>query len=164
MSFTARVRRSPAGGPRDAGFSMIELLIALVVVSLGIGGILMAQARGYQALNGNGFRAQAALLGEQIIDRARANPGENYTVAFGSSGGSGQVSTRDLATWKTQLARTLPAGDGQVTVTAQVDATTGRTYQRLDVVVGWDDRRAGAADNGAAQMRFLLLQGFRSTP
>ena len=49
-------------------------------------------------------------------------------------------------------------------MTAQVDATTGRTYQRLDVVVGWDDRRAGAGDSGAAQMRFLLLQGFRSTP
>ncbi len=154
----------PARGPRAAGFSLIELLVALVVVSLGMGGILMAQARGYQALNGTGFRTQAALLAEQIVDRARANPGENYTVAFGASTGSGATSTRDLATWKTQLARTLPAGDGRITATAQADPTTGRTYERLDVVVGWDDRRAGAGDDGTAQMRYLMFQGFRSTP
>ena len=148
----------------SSGFSLIELMVALLVVSLGLGGILMAQARGYQALNGTGFRAQAAVLGEQILDRARANPIESYSAAFGATGGSGATSTRDLTTWKIQLARTLPAGDGRITTTIQADPVTGRSYERLDVVVGWDDRRAGAGDTGGQQMRYLLIWGFRSIP
>lgn len=152
-------RNLPAGG-----FSLIELLVALVVVSLGIGGILMAQTRGYQSLNGTGFRVQAALLAEQIVDRARANPGEPYAIGFGEAGPGNAVNGRDLASWKAQLARTLPAGDGRITVTAQSDPTTGRNFERLDVVVGWDDRRAGAGDTGSAQMRYLTIQGFRGLP
>jgi len=95
-----------------SGFSMIEVLVALVVVSLGIGGILIAQARGYQALNGAGFRAQAAVLAEQIIDRARANP---------------------------------------------VD--TGRNYERLEVVMSRDDRRAGAGTQAAGNRIENVMAG-----
>jgi prepilin-type N-terminal cleavage/methylation domain-containing protein len=69
--------------PFSEGFSLIELMVALIVLSLGLGGILFAQTRGMQALNGNSWRAQAAVLAEQVIDRARANPMEAYTVAFG---------------------------------------------------------------------------------
>jgi Tfp pilus assembly protein PilV len=144
--------------------SLIEVLVALVVVSLGIGGILMAQARGYQSLNGTGFRVQAAVLAEQIVDRARANPTESYVVAFGASGGVGPNSIRDLEVWKAQLARTLPSGDGRITTTSLADPLTGRNYERLEVVVGWDDRRAGAGDTGAEQMRYLTIRAFRSLP
>jgi type IV pilus assembly protein PilV len=154
----------PALHRRAQGFSLIELMVALIVVSLGLGGVLMAQARGYQALNGTGFRTQAALLAEQIMDRARANPTEAYTVSFGSTGGSGPTSVGDLSTWKAQLARTLPAGDGRITTTAQPDPTTGRSFERLEVVVGWDDRRAGAGDMGTQQMRYITIHGFRSRP
>lgn len=146
------------------GFSLIELLVALIVVSLGLGGILYAQGRGVQALNGNSWRAQAAVLAEHVVDRARANPTGAYAVAFGSTPTGSTVEQRDIGTWKAQLARSLPAGDGEITVTTRTDATTGRDFDEINVVVRWDDRRAGADDGGSAQLRHLRVQGYRALP
>ena len=150
--------------PLNRGFSLIELLVAIVVVSLGLGGILYAQGRGLQALNGNSWRAQAAVLAEHVVDRARANPAGSYTVSFGTTPTGSEVEQRDLATWKTQLARSLPAGDGEITVTTRTDASTGRQFDEISVVVRWDDRRAGAGDEGSEQLRHLRVQGFRALP
>ncbi|MCX7229470.1 MAG: prepilin-type N-terminal cleavage/methylation domain-containing protein [Burkholderiales bacterium] len=149
---------------RHHGFSLIELLVALIVVSLGLGGILFSQARGMQALNGNSWRAQAAVLAEHVIDRARANPTGNYTVAFSVTPSGADVTGRDLATWKAQLGRSLPAGDGEITITPRTDTVTGRVFDEINVVVRWDDRRAGAGDPGSEQLRHMRVQGLRAQP
>ncbi len=148
----------------SSGFSLIELLVAIIVVSLGLGGILYAQGRGLQALNGNSWRAQAAVLAEHVVDRARANPTGSYEVNFGETPTGSSVEKRDLAMWKTQLARSLPVGDGEITVTTRTDASTGRQFDEISVVVRWDDRRAGAGDEGLEQLRHLRVQGFRPLP
>jgi type IV pilus assembly protein PilV len=149
---------------RSEGFSLIELMVALIVLSLGLGGILFAQTRGMQALNGNSWRAQAAVLAEQVIDRARANPMEAYTVAFGTVPSGNGVAQRDLGTWKAQLARSMPSGDGEITVQTRTDAATGRQFDEINVVVRWDDRRAGAGDVGGELLRHLRVQGYRALP
>jgi type IV pilus assembly protein PilV len=149
---------------RVQGFSLIELLVALIVVSLGLGGILYTQARGMQALNGNGWRAQAAVLAEHVIDRARANPRGDYTVAFATTPSGTDVAGRDLATWKLQLGRSLPAGDGEITITPRTDAVTNRVFDEISVVIRWDDRRAGAGDPGSEQLRHMRVQGLRAQP
>lgn len=150
--------------PCSEGFSLIEFMVALIVLSLGLGGILFAQTRGVQALNGNSWRAQAAVLAEQVIDRARANPMEAYTVDFGDAPDGDSVAQRDLGTWKLQLSRSMPSGDGEITVQTRTDATTGRQFDEINVVVRWDDRRAGAGDLGSAQLRHLRTQGYRALP
>ena len=149
---------------RHHGFSLVELLVALIVVSLGLGGILLSQARGMQALNGNSWRAQAAVLAEHVIDRARANPTGNYTVAFAVTPSGADVTGRDLATWKKQLGRSLPAGDGEITITPRTDTVTGRVFDEINVVIRWDDRRAGAGDSGSEQLRYMRVQGLRAQP
>jgi type IV pilus assembly protein PilV len=155
---------TPVSTHPQRGFSLLELLVALIVVSLGLGSILYSQARGMQALNGNSWRAQAAVLAEHVIDRARANPTGNYTVAFRATPSGDGVTERDLATWKAQLSRSLPAGNGEITVTQRTDTVTGRVFDEINVVIRWDDRRAGAGDSGSEQLRHMRVQGLRARP
>lgn len=147
---------------RAAGFALIEVLVAIVIVSLGIGGVLFAQTRGLGAMTGAGWRAQASVLAEFALDRARANPDESYAVDFGPYSSGASLHSKDLASWKTHLENTLPAGDGRITSTLFNDPLTGRRFERLDVLVRWDDRRAGAGDRGAARPSYVLVQGVRA--
>ena len=149
---------------RHQGFSLIELLVALIVVSLGLGGILFSQARGMQALNGNSWRAQAAVLAEHVIDRARANPTGNYTLLFADTPSGTDVTGRDLVAWRDQLARSLPAGTGEITLTPRTDPVTQRVFDEINVVIRWDDRRAGVGDLGSEQLRHMRVQGLRVQP
>lgn len=157
-------RRTRPARPVPTGFSLVELLVALVVVSLGLGGILYSQARGIQTLNAGGWRAQAAVLAEHIIERARANPEVSYTVAFGTTPSGSTVSEVDLRSWKTQLSRNLPQGDGRIVTTATVDAASGDTFEMIDVTVRWDDQRAGSSDVVGADLRHLRIQAYRLAP
>jgi type IV pilus assembly protein PilV len=154
---------APAFTHRQRGFSLVELLVAVIVVSLGLGGLLYSQARGMQALNGNSWRAQAAVLAEQMIDRARANPTGDYSLGFDDEPGSDVVG-RELTIWRGQLQRSLPAGNGEITTTQKPDSVTGRSFDEINVVIRWDDRRAGAGDNGSQQLRYMRAQGFRAQP
>lgn len=146
-----------------AGFSILELLVAIVVVSLGMGGILYSQARGLQALNANSWRAQAAVLSEHVIERARANPRAAYQINFGETRTctATAVADCDLRRWKDQLGRTLPQGDGRIVVSTVNDPATGQQFERLDVTVRWDDQRAGASNETGTQLRHLRIQAFR---
>jgi hypothetical protein len=118
-----------------------------------------------QALNGNSWRAQAAVLAEHMIDRARANPTGDYTLLFTATPGTADVVVwRDLTAWRGQLQRSLPAGTGEITLTPRTDTVTGRVFDEINVVIRWDDRRGGAGDSGRDQLRHMRVQGLRAQP
>lgn len=143
---------------------MIEVLVAVVVLSLGMLGVLGVHARGFTAVDSAGYRTQATFLAGEILERARANPGSNYSIAFGAAtAGSGTTAT-DLSAWKTLLARAMPMGDGQITVTPVVDPASGLTYNRLGVLVRWDDRRAEYSGTGSPVYKHFMTEGFQIVP
>jgi type IV pilus assembly protein PilV len=147
---------------RQQGVSLVEVMIAVIVVSLGMIGVLGAHSRGFSNTSSAGYRTQATLLAGGIVERARANLGNDYSIAMGAAtGGNGQAAN-DLATWKTQLARAMPDGDGSVEIATVVDPGTGALVRQMRVLVRWDDRRAsgegGAA--GAAQYKFFMTETY----
>lgn len=113
----------------SAGASLIEVLVAIIVLSLGLLGLAALQANALQAMQGARARALASMQVQDIFDRmranrARANDGE-YDIAFGDAGdagdpaasGSASLATlgeHDLQQWKRALAAALPDGDGSV--------------------------------------------------
>ena len=63
---------------RSRGFSMIELLVAVLVMGIGVLGITGLQLLSLQNNRGALLRGEAVQLAYDIMDRIRANPGANY--------------------------------------------------------------------------------------
>jgi len=117
---------------------MLELLIAVLIVSVGLLGIASMQAIGLRNNHSAYMRSQATVLAYDIVDRMRANyaaaVAAQYDIAMGDDAPtcSGAVPACDLNSWLTRLRNVLPNGDGSVTV-----SNTGATT----VIVQWTDDR-----------------------
>ena len=107
---------------KSSGFSMVEILVAIVVVSVGLlgyAGLLARSAKlNYESL----LRTQATMLSYDILERLRGNRvlalmGKCDVAKEGKLEGAGMCST-EVTNWKTNLSRYLPAGDGPIAVTA----------------------------------------------
>lgn len=126
----------------QSGFSLIEILVAVLIVSVGVLGVAGLQLLSLQNNTSAMFRTQAFQAAYGIIDRARANPGEDYSIDMDADPPTAEDCTTtdcsrtemrdyDLASWLEELAATLPNGDGEV------DVSGGTTT----VTVRWQDDR-----------------------
>lgn len=124
---------------RQAGVSLVEILVALVVLSVGLLGMANLQAAGLRANHNAYLRSQAVILAQDIADRMRANRppalAGDYDIALDATASGSGVAVDDLEDWKAALATRLPAGDGAVAVANGVATVT----------IEWDDSR-GAND------------------
>ena len=107
---------------RQSGFSLVEVLITLVIMSVGMLGIAGLYVQSMQAGRTSMFRHHAVTLAGDVADRIRANPraAVAYTDADGAnkncvSGGidcdPAEMAANDIFMWKAQAADTLPGGD-----------------------------------------------------
>lgn len=107
----------------QSGFSMIEVLVTIVVVSLGLLGFAGLQAHSLKSSTIALHRSYATMLAYDIVDCMRANRaaaiGSNYNLGFATPAVGGTVAGDDMVAWKTALTNSLPGGQGQVTVNAQ---------------------------------------------
>lgn len=128
----------------QAGFSLLEVLVAIVIMSLGLLGLAALQATGLKNNYSAYTRSQAALYAYDMIDRLRADRqaaltgSYNLTLAASAPSGSTLADT-ERANWLAQLAG-LPAGDGSINVT---------TAGVVTIVVQWNDSRATAGSSTA---------------
>src|SRR3990167_4605539 len=72
------------GSRSQKGFSLIEVLVALLVLSIGLLGLAALQTTSLQFNTGSYFRTQATFLAYDILDRMRAN-----SAAVADSDGNG---------------------------------------------------------------------------
>lgn len=127
-----------------SGFSLLEVLIAFLVVSVGLLGMAGLQATALRNNHSAYLRSQAVLMAYDIMDRMRANKAAamagSYARSFGDSKPSttcssictpSQMAEADENEWVDALAK-LPSGDGSVLVTSAGLAT---------VTIRWDDNR-----------------------
>lgn len=125
---------------RQAGMSMIEVLVAIVVISLGLLGLAGLQATGLKNNFSAHSRAQAMQYAQDMLDRMRTNRtaalagSYNLTLAANAPACSTAIPC-DLADWMADVA-TLPDGDASISLPAAGVA-------RIDVQ--WNDSRAGGA-------------------
>lgn len=133
------VSRSPAPR-RTRGFSLVEALVALVVLSVGMLGIAGLYLESLRSGRVTILRSQAVTLASDLADRIRANRAgaagyahdvadEPATVAacLGSAGTCtpAEMAETDKAQWVAAIAAALPGGAGEVVVDA---ATAPDTY------------------------------------
>ncbi len=138
-----RAARRPAhgGSPRQAGVSLVEVLVAVVLLSVGLLGLAGLQAGGMRVGQGSSHRSQAAQLAQDMIERVRAgfDGAAAYNLALGDAAPAcAGVAACDLGDWRQRL-RALPAGTGAVTVDAR----------QVTVLVQWDDSRGAGVLRGS---------------
>jgi type IV pilus assembly protein PilV len=151
----AAQRRRPAA----SGFTLVEVLVALVVLSVGLLGIAKLSFSAVQANSSAYMRSQSSALMQQIIDNMHANRNQAvvvqaYAIAYGVFPGApakdcsvvttcidADITAYDLYIWKQRLAAALPNGDGQVVLTPTLLAN-GNTGILATVSVQWNDNVA----------------------
>ena len=143
-----------------SGFSLLELLVAVLVVAVGALGVAGLQLASSQNNRGALEHSMATILANDVAERMAANPTADYAIGLGTEPPAfvdclanhctpSQLARFDLASWKCGFGRwrtdavcealpaairpttTLPGGDGAV-----VGGTTTAT-----VSVVWGARR-----------------------
>lgn len=112
----ARCVQSPAptrSGHRQAGFTMIEVLITVLVLSIGLLGLAALQATGLKESQMAYMRSQAVLLAYDMADRIRANPIQSGQYDVDLTPDAGSVAESDRNEWNANLAL-LPDSTGDV--------------------------------------------------
>jgi type IV pilus assembly protein PilV len=134
-----------------SGFTLLEILVTLVVLSIGLLGLAGLQLNGLQSNHSSYLRSQATILTQDIIDRMRVNRvsaiNGAYDIAVGdepaqaSCEGAGvncsaaALAGADLYEWKDLLSESLPQGNGSVARTVVGNDTL------VTVIVQWDDSK-----------------------
>lgn len=150
---------------RQRGTSLIEALVALLVLALGVMGMAAVQTRALATARTTNLRALAIQAAEDLQDRIEANSDLRHTPALvnpylntwgpppaidtdcaSEPCGGLQLAAYDLLHWKKELARTLPAGDGLVFASTR-DAT------QLGILVAWTETMVEARKEEAALLR-----------
>ena len=132
----------------NKGFSLVEVLIALIVMSVGMLGIAGLYVQSMQAGRSSMLRHHAVNLAGDIADRIRANPtaGAAYTAATGANNNCvaqntdctiAEMAANDIFLWQQQANDFLPPmGDGSQQVLIVFTAGTPPNYQ---ITVRWDE-------------------------
>lgn len=121
------------------GFSLIEVLVALVILAFGLLGLAGLQMAGLRNNDSAYLRSQATFHAYDIVDRMRANRAEArnglYNIDLGEDPSTGlpAVVLADLNDWKASINALPGPGDGSI----EVDGSM------VTVIVQMDDIREG---------------------
>jgi len=131
---------------RQTGFSLLEVLVAIVVTSIGLLGLAAMQATGLRNNHSAYHRSQATVLAYDMADRMRSNVGSmaSYITPLGAAtpvagckttGGctAAQLAQNDVAEWNASLASALSGGTGSIVLAGDI----------FTISVNWDDNRDG---------------------
>jgi len=149
-----------------AGFSLVEVLVAMLILAIGLLGLAALQTQGVRFNNDAFVRTQGTTIAYDIIDKMRGNRANavSYTTANfparNALPGSGFYSwgsppyncnplsatiTNDLACWLNTVELVLP--QGQATITQQAAPNTSL----FDISISWLDRQFKTAATCNAQ-------------
>lgn len=147
------------------GISLVESLVAIVVMALGILGVLGVQMRTLADTQSGVRRAQAIRLVEDLSERIKVNPSGlsnmgSYTAAWAlalpaapavncqtTACSSANLATFDRNLWLANVRSTMPLGDASIFFVADEPAAGNR--RQLGVMISWreNERADGAGDN-----------------
>ena len=122
------------------GFTLLEVLVALLILSIGLLGLAALQANTLKINHGALQRTQAIFLTYDMMDRLRANRtaalAGQCDIAMGATLGGTDLCDVDVTDWQDNYVATfLPSGQGLVDCSTTVNVCV--------VTVQWDEGRQG---------------------
>jgi len=144
--------RTPKNEPMRAraqrGFSMLEILITLFLLTMWLLASAGVQSSSLQYTKAAAFRTQAVYLATELGERMQTNKAEAVIGSYNYAGGtatsgtdctaalcsSAALAAFDIAEWSARVKATLP----NATISVTGAAANPITYS---IVIGWSDRR-----------------------
>jgi len=178
-SAPAAVRNFRTHRSRQSGFTLVEVMVAALIMSVGLLGLAGLQAASLRNNQGAFMRSQASTLVYDLADRMRTNVSSAnsnfYSVAAANVAVNAncnttagctpqQMAQSDLAEWNTVIASHLPLGQGIVCVDSSPDDGTSAAAPQCDglgsqfsIKLWWDDNRDGIINMTATNTeRFVI--------
>lgn len=167
MNNRVHPRRTFSSKPYSAGFTMIEVMIAILVLAIGLLGFALLQTMSVRFAQSANQRTQATNLAYDLLDQMRTNRllAAQYSAATFNSGAAvatpctrdtGTVTiTQNITRWQCQVRDSLGAGSS---------ATVTYNNGVANVTINWGDqrgenvaaRRTGAYDTGVLELETRL--------
>jgi len=156
----------------QTGFTLLEALVTIVVISIGMLGLLGLQTFSIVNTQLSAARSQATVAADNIADRMRANPAGVSVNAYDKidhpaakskpatcDGGTGcspaAMASYDAWSWDKSLGEQLPGGKGKVTCAAK----DGPSCIRYRVEITWSERQRNSdtTDSGREPITFATM-------
>lgn len=159
----------------ERGVSLIEVMVAILIFSIGMLGLAMLQLKGAQYTRESGSRTTAINLARSLAESMRANPdgalpisGDSAYLYDGSTAYTSAdcastslatpaaIAKRDLACWQLALARSLPKPTDSSMKLATV--TKNATLGTLVITVSWAGVAGTSSADPSQSYSFTYLQ------
>lgn len=133
---------------RSRGATLVEVLVALLILSVGLLGIAALYVDNLRNGRTGVLRTQASTLASDMADRIRTNRlgGASFARVTGQrchdlpgTASADDVAANEVACWQEEVANALPNGTG---IVARDTTTLPATYT---VTVSWSETGAGTA-------------------
>lgn len=109
---------------RQLGFSLVEVLVAVLISSIGILGMASLQLTSLKSTNHSFFRTQASLFSYEIIDDMRANRkaavNQDYNLSLSqlsdltNPGANGSIADNEIYQWLRKMSTALPQSKASI--------------------------------------------------
>jgi type IV pilus assembly protein PilV len=156
---------------RQKGFSLIEALVAFLILSVGMLGIASLQTMSLKSGHTAALRTVAVMKVDEILESMRSNPTAllNYaagTADMGTDNGCSQTTVAaaactpaqmaldELFRWKSSLIEALPNNAGTTATVVITPAAPPATLNLVVVTVNWSER--DQETGGAANMNYSV--------
>ena len=156
---------------KQKGFSLIEALVAFLILSVGMLGIASLQTMSLKSGHTAALRTVAVMKVDEILESMRSNPADllNYAAGpadMGTDNGCSQTTVAaanctpaqmaldELFRWKSSLIEALPNNAGTTATVVITPAAPPATLNLVVVTVNWSER--DQETGGAANMNYSV--------
>lgn len=127
---------------RQTGMTLIEILVSVLILAIGLLGAAALQLNALKYTDSSTLGSQASFVAYDMMDRIRANPDADYTLAsLAAAPSAGNLSiprTQDLFDFSNNIKNFAGStGNGSITV----------NNRQVTISVIWNDSRATNATN-----------------
>lgn len=148
---------------KQVGMTLIESLIALLVLAVGLLGLAGVQARMLAENRTSNQRAVAISLIDDMFNRMRNNRDAAYAGSYASDWSAtaavqdcisatctpAQLAQSDLNQWRSNISSSLPGGNAKI-FTSSTDA------RQIGIAIAWSANESSAASSSAYTAPFAI--------
>ncbi len=165
-------KKNPAKPNINRGFTMVEFLVSVVVLSIGLIGLAGLQITSLRDNSRAYMRSQASILASDLADRVRANPVANYTTITATEKTScltttgcsaDEMAQHDLFEWNSKLLAELEGGAGVICLDSTANDGTSAASASCDglgvnfaIKIWWQDEPDDSTGNLASAQRYIM--------